>query len=103
VEQDRGAVFLELEDRGALARRPGLEAPYNRIGTHPHLLERGLDLVEGQPPVGGKGQSREEENRGRRPVRLSREVGQAVEDGVNLSRLLRIRATHETHLPSSLP
>ena len=52
VEKDGRAVFRQLQDSGAFARRPSAKPPRKRLAAHPDLIERGLDLVEGQLAFG---------------------------------------------------
>src|SRR5262249_8256764 len=100
-EQHRCPLVSELEDRRRLGRRPAAQPAADRIGAHSDLLERGLDLVEWQGAVVGQGKPRAKENRRRWAVRLPRAVGQAVEDGIELTRPFRIKPMHEAHCPSS--
>src|SRR5690348_2998349 len=63
------------------------------------MLERGIELVERQTAFGRKRNARPKEDRRGRPVRLLRQVRQAVEDGIDLARPFRIKPVHETHYP----
>ena len=86
-EQDRGAVVRQARGSpGSLLRRPALQSRDERLAAHSDLVERRLDLVERQRARVGKRQPRAQQDRGRRPVRLAREEGQAIEDRVDLTR-----------------
>ena len=74
-KQHCSAVIFELENRRQLLKREAAEAAHQRLAAHADLVERRLDLVERQGAGVGKRQPRAQEDRGRRPVSLTREEG----------------------------
>ena len=63
IEEHRGAIVLELQDRRAFARRPGAQPAGNGLAAHADMFERRFELMERQPPISRQRDSGAKQNR----------------------------------------